>query len=213
MKEPKDLVGMKFGRLTVLERGRDRVSKNGRKRIYWRCKCDCGNIKEVLGDNLRCGYTKSCGCIQKERVSKARYKHGDTDSRLYNVWSAIKRRCFNSTVPEYHRYGGRGITMCDEWLDYSAFRAWAYEAGYRNDAKRGECTIDRIDNNGNYCPENCRWATQQEQMNNIRNNHRLTCWGETHTIAEWSRICNIPYSKLFQRLYRHKMDPEKALSI
>lgn len=212
MKLPKDLTGMKFGRLTVLCRAEDRVYKDGRKRIAWNCRCDCGNTKEVLGENLKSGYTKSCGCLQKEKAAMAQLKHGEADSRLYNVWSAIKRRCFNSTVPEYHRYGGRGITMCNEWLDYEVFSNWARANGYRDDAPRGECTIDRIDNNGDYCPDNCRWVNQQDQMNNVSYNHYVTYNGENHTVAEWSRIYNIPYTRLLQRLNRYKMTPEKALS-
>lgn len=203
---------MKFGRLTVLCRAEDRVYKDGRKRIAWNCRCDCGNTKEVLGENLKSGYTKSCGCLQKEKAAMAQLKHGEADSRLYNVWSAIKRRCFNSTVPEYHRYGGRGITMCNEWLDYEVFSNWARANGYRDDAPRGECTIDRIDNNGDYCPDNCRWVNQQDQMNNVSYNHYVTYNGENHTVAEWSRIYNIPYTRLLQRLNRYKMTPEKALS-
>jgi len=212
LKLPKDLTGMKFGRLTVLCRAEDRVYKDGRKRIAWNCRCDCGNTKEVLGENLKSGYTKSCGCLQKEKAAMAQLKHGEADSRLYNVWSAIKRRCFNSTVPEYHRYGGRGITMCNEWLDYEVFSNWARANGYRDDAPRGECTIDRIDNNGDYCPDNCRWVNQQDQMNNVSYNHYVTYNGENHTVAEWSRIYNIPYTRLLQRLNRYKMTPEKALS-
>ena len=212
MVNTKDLTGMKFGRLTVEKRLDDRIYKNGKAYPLWLCRCDCGNTKAVIGGNLTRGLTKSCGCLQKEKASNAKYKHGDTDSRLYNVWSAIKRRCFNSSVPEYHRYGGRGITMCEEWFDYNTFRNWAYNSGYKSDAPRGECTIDRIDNDGNYCPENCRWVSQQEQMNNVSYNHYIACNGETHTVAEWSRIRGIPYAILLQRLNRYKMSAEKALS-
>lgn len=208
-----DLTGKRFGKLTVIERASNRVGKDNRSRVYWLCRCDCGNIKTIEASCLIQGHTKSCGCLQKEASSKANSKHRATDSRLYNVWCAMKRRCTNKNVPEYPRYGGRGISVCDDWKNsFDSFRTWALSTGYNEDAPRGMCTLDRIDNDGNYCPENCRWVTQQEQMNNVCYNHRITYNGETHTIAEWSRIRNIPYSKILNRINRYKYSPEKALS-
>lgn len=189
------------------------VDKSGKMRTSYRCACDCGREKIVDGTNLSSGKTLSCGCLQKEMASRSNKTHGDTDSRLYNVWSAIKRRCYNSTVPEYHRYGGRGITMCDDWKnDYSKFREWALATGYNYDAPRGECTIDRINTDGNYEPSNCRWTTQKEQMNNVSYNHYEEYNGEKHTIAEWADIYDIPYSLLFNRINRYGYKIEEALN-
>lgn len=210
----KDLTGMKFGKLTVLERAEDYVQPSGRHRIQYKCLCDCGNEKVILGDNLSCGYTQSCGCLQKERASEACKTHGETDTRLYGVWCAMKRRCYQTYDPKYPFYGGRGIVMCDEWRnDYIAFRDWAYAHGYDPNAPRGECTLDRIDVNGNYYPDNCRWVDMQTQMNNVRSNHTICYQNEIHTIAEWSRKLNVAYQKLYSALSKHDFDMEKALII
>lgn len=180
----------------------------------WLCRCECGNEKVVYGDNLRYGYTQSCGCLQKERASEANTKHHDVDSRLYNVWSAIKRRCYQEYEPKYDRYGGRGIKMCDQWRDdYGAFMEWALENGYDYNAERGACTIDRIDNDGDYCPENCRWVSMKVQANNRGCNHKITYKGETHTIAEWSELLGVPYERLQQRINRYGYNVEEAFEI
>lgn len=207
-----DLTGRKFGSLTVLGMAEDACSPNGRVRRRWNCVCDCGTEKTVYGENLTGGKTLSCGCLQRKRASQVRTKHGGTDSRLYGVWCAMKRRCYSLDVPEYHRYGGRGIVVCDEWKnDYSSFAEWAIQNGYDDSAKRGECTLDRINNDGPYSPDNCRWITQQEQMNNVSYNHICEYNGESHTVAEWARLYNMPYNKLLQRLLRYGYDIEKAL--
>ena len=205
--------GDRFYKLTVVTRIEDSVSEKGRHRSRYLCKCDWGKEKIVFGENLTGGKTKSCGCFQKEQASKANTTHGDTDSRLYNVWSAMKRRCFNSEVPEYHLYGGRGITMCDDWRDnYGSFRNWAYANGYDANAKRGDCTIDRIDVNGNYEPSNCRWVSQKAQMNNVSYNHLIEYNGEKHTVAEWADIYNMPYARLSQRITKYGYSFEEAIS-
>lgn len=209
----KNLVGERFGRLTVIAPAEDFIRKDGRHRARWLCRCDCGNEKVVYGENLTRNVTKSCGCLQKERASETKTVHGDTDSRLYGVWCAIKRRCFNEEDPAYHRYGGRGIIMCEEWKnDYSSFREWALNHGYDINALRGECTIDRIDNDKGYYPDNCRWTDQKTQMSNVSYNHYETYNGETHTIAEWARKYNMPYSKLFQRVSYYGYTMEEALN-
>ncbi len=170
------------------------------KKSYFRRKLDKG-ISAILW------------VLQKERASKANKTHGKADSRLYNIWCAIKRRCCNSNVPEYRLYGGRGISICDEWKgNYVAFEKWAINNGYDENAPRGECTIDRINNDGNYCPENCRWVSQQEQMNNVDYDHRIEYNGETHTIAEWARIYDMPYARLAQRINRYGYDFETAIT-
>ena len=193
--------GDRFGRLVVIRQVDDYITQSGKKYPRILCKCDCGNEKIIDKRNLLKGFTQSCGCLRNERISAANKTHGDTDSRLYNVWSAMKRRCYNETVPEYKNYGGRGISMCDDWKDnYSSFKEWAYSTGYDDKAPRGQCTIDRIDVNGNYCPENCRWATVKEQMSNTRKNHQETYRGETHTIAEWGDILQIDPQKIRTRM-------------
>lgn len=191
----------------------DKIGKDGRRRRYWLCRCECGNSKVVYEDNLKYKKTVSCGCLQKEMASKANTKHGETDSRLYGVWCAMKRRCYNEEVPEYRLYGGRGIRMCKSWKEsYEAFRDWAMNAGYNPDANRGTCTIDRIDNNKGYSPENCRWVDQKTQMNNVSYNIHITHDGITHTISEWADIYNMTRDKLYQRLFVYGYDFESAVN-
>lgn len=193
--------GERYGRLVVVERAQDYVTPSGKKYPRYLCQCDCGKTKLVDKINLVSGKTLSCGCLRNERTSAATKTHGDTNSKLYGVWCAIKRRCYTESVPEYRLYGGRGITMCDEWRNsYEAFKKWAFDNGYTPDAPHGTCTIDRIDCDGNYTPENCRWITQKQQMNNVRYNHYETYRGETHTIAEWGEILGISPLKIRRRM-------------
>lgn len=174
-----DLTGQKFSRLLVIRRD---VSKKGRS--SWLCKCDCGKETIVLGQDLKSGHTHSCGCMYK----KSCYR----DTRLYQIWKGMKKRCSNKKHHHYINYGGRGIDVCAEWKnDFNIFYDWAIVNGYTKNL-----TIDRIDVNGNYCPENCRWTTMKEQQRNRRNNHII----KGKTIAEWAEIKGVAYQKIYQQV-------------
>ena len=158
---------------------------------------------------------QSCGCLRKENAAKLFTKHGGCKGKrdkLYFVWRDIKARTSNSKHERYNDYGGRGITMCDEWFnDYKTFKTWSIANGYRENAPRGECTIDRIDVNGNYEPSNCRYITIREQASNKRNNSYFTFYGITNTVAEWARQCNVTRSALEYRIKKYGW--EQALSM
>lgn len=164
-----DLTGQRFGRLVVLERCE--TVKHG-EHVKWLCRCDCGRTVKVASNSLRFDNTQSCGCLRIEHAMKhvdEYRKHGLSAERLYAVWKSIVNRCANPNNKRYKDYGGRGIKVCDEWLhDYESFRDWAYATGYDPTAKRNICTIDRIDNDGNYEPSNCRWVDMKVQCANKR---------------------------------------------
>lgn len=164
-----DLTGERYGRLVVVKEAEAR--KYGR--IAWVCECECGKIVTVTGNDLRRGRTSSCGCYRRETATEHCKKdfttHGETNSRLFRVWVNVKKRCYNPHYKGYKDYGGRGICICEEWRNsYEAFRIWALANGYDENAPRGQCTLDRINNNGNYEPANCRWVDMKTQAQNRR---------------------------------------------
>ena len=194
-----DLVGQKFGHLTVTERSEKR--KKGM--AFWICHCDCGNTTQPIRTaDLKNGKTKSCGCLQNKP------KHGMSYSRIYQTWADMKGRCYNQNNQSFKNYGGRGIKVCDEWKnDFKTFYDWAMSNGYED-----HLTIDRKDANGNYEPSNCRWATYKVQENNTRRNHFLTYNGKTQTMKEWAEEVNINYNTLVGRINRLHWTVEKALT-
>ena len=194
-----ELTGQRFGRLTV------RSYSHSNDAAYWNCVCDCGNTSVVKGTSLRYGSTKSCGCGQKEQAVKnviasaakrnLGYKHR---LRLQGVLHGMRARCLNQSDKRWDRYGGRGITICAEWLAGNrAFYAWAMANGYEPGLE-----IDRIDFNGNYCPENCRFVTDKVQANNTSRNHYVTWNGETLTVAQWADRIGVRSQALQHRFSR-----------
>lgn len=207
-----DITGQKFGMLTVIER--NGIITSGIKSITtqsrWLCKCECGKETTVGRNNLKSGTTKSCGCLQytsekkkiaaRENLKKARdiwTTHGLSTTRLYGIWKSMLNRCNNSRIKVYKDYGGRGITVCKEWYELEHFNGWALKNGYDDNLE-----IDRINNNGNYEPSNCRWATRKEQTNNKRDNIRVKINEEEHTLSQWAEITNIVINTLQYRYHR-----------
>ena len=164
VKESRDLTGQKFERWTVISLAPREKGKSRR----WYCKCDCGTVKDVAEAELIRGGSKSCGCYKSEKAADAHRTHGGKGTRLYKVWLSMNNRCDNPNCKTYKYYGGRGISICEEWRDFGNFQKWSMENGYDPTAKRGVCTIDRIDNNGNYEPTNCRWVSMKVQRQNSR---------------------------------------------
>lgn len=196
-----DLTGKRFGRLTAVKYT-GRRTENVNKYPIWECVCECGNIAFVNSCALKSGHTKSCGCYARDMKSKVHGTHHGSKTRLYNVWFGMKQRCTKETDDAYQSYGGRGITLCPEWEDFANFREWAIANGYDENAKTHECTIDRIDNNGPYSPENCRWVTPDIQSRNKRNNRYYTINGETMILKDWARHVGVDVRTICARLNR-----------
>lgn len=198
-----DLTGQRFGRLVVLSR-----TDNKGKNTAWLCKCDCGNITKVITPNLKGGKSKSCGCGVIDSLIKRSRTHGESHkTRLYSIWRGMKDRCYRQTHPYYNHYGGRGITVCPEWkTSYVAFRDWAKSHGYSDDL-----SIDRIDNDKGYSPENCRWASNAQQANNQSRNRQITFQGRTQNLTQWAEELGISFPVLHYRL-KHGWSIEDSLT-
>lgn len=192
-----DLTGYIFGRLTVIERGRTSNDRPG-----WMCMCVCGTLTTVETTKLKSGHTKSCGCLINEVLRELHKTHGMSGTKVYRTWKSIRGRCYNKNNSEYFRYGARGIKVCKRW---GIFENFYKDMG---DPPTPDHSIDRIDNNGNYEPSNCRWATPKDQSSNRRSSVFLTYKGETKTVCEWSKLLNILDLTLYSRVKRGWTDEE-----
>ena len=207
-KDVEDITGKRFGRLLAVEY----VGViNGRG--SWKCKCDCGTEKIISKHDLDTGRVLSCGCYHDECVIERSTKHNGRKERLYNVWNGMKERCYNPNAYGYKYYGERGIVVCDEWKDsYAAFRDWALKSGYDESHKNRECTLDRIDVNRGYSPDNCRWVDSIIQANNKRSNIKIEYNGMICTVTEWARKFNMKPLTLYNRLFTYDWTVERALT-
>lgn len=194
------MIGQKFGRLTVIEELPER--KNGL--IVYKCQCKCGKYTNVIGRELRRGHTKSCGCLIHDTITK----HGKADTRLYSIYQNMLGRCYNKNNPRYKDWGGRGIKVCDEWLnDFQAFYDWAMNNGYKENL-----TIDRIDNNKGYTPSNCQWLTLYEQSQNRRNTLNVRYHNKVQSISKWINELNLSVTRptIYNRLIKLGWNVEDA---
>ena len=204
-----DLTGQRFGRLTVIERAEN--SSAGQAR--WRCQCNCGRESIVAGQALRSGVVVSCGCYKNEKSSERAMvrnsTHGKYHTRLHRIWSSAKDRCYNHRHRFYARYGGRGITICDEWQhDFQAFWDWAMANGYKDDL-----SIDRIDNDKGYCPENCRWVSQKVQARNKSDVMLVEIDGIAKSLPEWCEQYGMNYYTAYDRIHKRGWTPQEALGL
>ena len=208
-----DLTGRKFGRLTVIERAEDYITpSDGRHRARWKCICECGNYTFSRQTSLLHGDALSCGCLRDERFLNGVSKHNGVGTRLYNIWNSMRQRCNNPKNRAYHNYGGRGIKICKEWDNFATFRDWAISTGYDEKAAYGQFTLDRVDVDGSYSPDNCKWITMREQGLNKRNTVKLTYNGVTMPLKMWAKTLNLNYSTLWKR-YSLGKTPEQILNL
>lgn len=191
----RNLSGQKFGHLTVLKRAENYISPCGHSRVMWVCLCDCGRTTEIAATNLTLGLSTKCNLCKDGQPNSRLKHHGETKQRIWRIWRDMRSRCENPKASQYKNYGGRGITVCDEWEDYVTFRNWALNNGYSDNL-----SIDRIDNNKGYCPKNCRWATRKEQQRNRSCNVVVKYKGQEKILKDWAYELNIPYSRIQARL-------------
>lgn len=194
-----DLTGQKFKRLTVLSRAAKRPKMGSR----WLCACDCGNRPVVSSYNLRSGITKSCGCWKKEVLVKKATKHGHAGTKEFRAWTHIRQRCYNKNSDDYKNYGGRGITVCESWM--KSFSNFIADMG---EAPSPEHTIERINNNASYSPENCKWDTRLVQCRNRRNVRRFLYKGRALTITELAPLLGLTYIALYKRIVKGTIELE-----
>jgi hypothetical protein len=198
-----DLTGKRFGRLIITKKA---FSKNGR--MFWNCLCSCGTEKAINGKDLRHGSVNSCGCLRREVTSTKFKTHGETETKLYAVWITMIQRCEKPTSEKSRKnYKDRGITVYPEWHSFEAFRDWAFTNGYSEGL-----SIDRMDNNRGYYPDNCRWVNNKTQTNNKCNNVNITFDGITQTIAQWADSLGMAYNVLHNRLKYLGWSVEKSLT-
>lgn len=205
-KSRSNLVGIQSGYFTVIGELPPRIRRNGKKVRVWDCVCVCGEHRALSRGEILKHKRKSCGCMASELSRRNNTVHGDSHTRLHNIWSGMRERCYTKTDHHYPGYGGRGIVICEEWrTSYPAFRDWSIANGYSEGL-----SIDRIDNDGPYSPENCRWTDQRTQCNNTRRNHIVAIGEDRKTISEWSRISGIASTTIRKRL-RLGCPPEDAV--
>ncbi len=202
----KDMTNQYFGNLKVVAF----AGKNNRGEATWKCVCSCGNETVVTGNKLRSGWTKSCGCLQERNRQRGIHKsHGMTNTKLYIIWQNMKRRCNDPNDIMFKNYGGRGIAVCNEWLSgFEAFLRWANDNGYKEGL-----SIERIDVNGDYSPDNCKWISKKQQYLNRTDSHRITAFGKTQTIKEWADESGLKYDTIERRINQYGWDPEEAVTI
>lgn len=204
-----NITGMKFGMLTVMERAGYTTDKSGKRCSLWLCKCDCGGTKVASQHTLVSGRVKSCGCLRARDYTLPTSMHGKSRTRIYHIYHGILNRCLYPKDQHYKDYGGRGICVCEEWQGQNGFLnfyKWAMENGYTD-----ELSIDRIDVNGNYCPENCRWANATQQQNNKRYNHRYLVNGENLTARQIEEKYGINANTFMGRLYQMGLTAQEAV--
>ena len=187
-----DMIGQRFGRLVVISRAEN--SSGGS--AMWNCDCDCGETSIVIGGALRSGHTSSCGCLKNEKTTERNFKHGMVGTSTHRIWTGMKQRCTNPNDTTYRNYGGRGITVCERWDKFDNF--------YADMGKRPKgMSIERKDNNGNYCPENCCWETRWNQARNRRSNRIIKYEGREQCMADWADEFGVDRGTLRQRLNLH----------
>ena len=194
-----DLKGKRFNRLLVIAYA-ETIGNERRKAAIWQCQCDCGNSTTARAGDLMSGKTQSCGCFGKERRLESLMSHGMSHTSTYNSWKAMKKRCNNPNGIDYKYYGGRGIKVCSRWK--KSFINFLADMG----EKPGDLTLERIDNNGDYCPENCNWATRKEQNRDQRTNRMITYGGATKCLTDWAKHLKIERTTVAYRLKHHDVD-------